>query len=295
MKRGKKKSATAEATKRHKGRERRNPRVYRNRLRTQQRSSHRPDGMVRMKRTHNKRNHQGKGTLNNPRRVSRMDQAAKDAEGTFHTLVAPKGKATITWLEKVINEKRKGKRWDALAQEADWVTDPGAMQPRETLYHKTVEMEWQTKMLIGKVSSEREDARQENNKEHTKLLNEILRHLRSLETITKLLTEVETHQKGKLERLAAQFHLYLHYVQHMDITLADGKGAPTHIKKTRTVTQNEENKGQADEGKKHIIILDLCLVSLLSSQSGQSCVNLNFCYCYVAYPSHVCCVYIVKN
>jgi hypothetical protein len=152
-----------------------------------------------------------------------MEQAAKDAKGTFHTLVAPKGKGTITQLEKAIKEKCKGKTSDVLAQEADWVTDPGATQPKETLYHKTMEMAWQTKMLIGKVSSERDDTRRENNKEHTKLLNKILRHLSSLETITKLLTEVEADQKGKLERLVAQFHLYLRYVHHMDITPADMK------------------------------------------------------------------------
>jgi hypothetical protein len=44
-----------------------------------------------------------------------MEQAAKDVEGTFHTLVAPRGKATITRLEKAINKKRKGKTWEALA------------------------------------------------------------------------------------------------------------------------------------------------------------------------------------
>jgi len=130
------------------------------------------------------------------------------------------------------------------------------MQPRETLYHKTKEMAWKKNMLIGKVSSKREDSRWEKNKEHTKLLNEILRCLSSLETITKLLTEVETDWKSKLEWLATQFHLYLHYVHHMDITPSDGKGAPTHIGKTCTVPQKEENKSQADEGKKHIIVLD---------------------------------------
>jgi hypothetical protein len=88
-----------------------------------------------------------------------MEQAVKDAEGTFHTLVAPKGKATITRLQKAINEKSKGKTWDALVHEVDWVTDLGATQPKETLYHKTMEMAWQTKMLIGKVSWEREDDR----------------------------------------------------------------------------------------------------------------------------------------
>jgi hypothetical protein len=126
-------------------------------------------------------------------------------------------------LKKAINKKRKGKTWDALVQEADWVTDLGATQPRETLYHKTVEMAWQTKMMIGKVSSKREDTRWENNKEHTKLLNEILRGLSSLETITKLLTEVETDQKAKLEQLAPQFHLYLCYIHHMYITPIDEK------------------------------------------------------------------------
>jgi hypothetical protein len=159
-------------------------------------------------------------------------------------------------MEKEIQGNCKGKTWDALTQETDWVTDPGATQPKETLYHKTMEMAWKTKMLIGKVRSEREDARQENNKEHTKLLTEILRCLNSLETITKLLTEVEKNQQVKIERLDAQFHLYLCYVHHMDITLADGNGVPTHIRKTRMISQKEENKGQANEGKKHIIILD---------------------------------------
>jgi len=41
----------------------------------------------------------------------------------------------------------------------DWVTDLGGMQPRETLCHKMVEMAWKTKILIGNVSSKREDAR----------------------------------------------------------------------------------------------------------------------------------------
>jgi hypothetical protein len=62
-----------------------------------------------------------------------------------------------------------------------------------------MEMAWKTNMLIGKVSSEREDARQENNKEQMKLLNEILRRLSSLETMTRLLIEVDTDQKFKRE------------------------------------------------------------------------------------------------
>jgi hypothetical protein len=160
-----------------------------------------------------------------------MEKVEKYVEETFHTFVAPKRKATITQLEKEIKEKRKGKTWDALTQEVDWVTKPGAMQPRETLYHKTMEMAWKKNMLIGKVSLEREDARRENNKEHTKLLNEIFRCLSILETITEWLIEVEMDQNAKMERLASQFHFYLRYVHHMDIMPFDGKGEPTHIRR----------------------------------------------------------------
>ena len=46
-------------------------------------------------------------------------------------------------------------------------------------------------MMIDKVSSEMEDARLEDNKEHKRMLNKILSRLSSLETITKLLAEVE--------------------------------------------------------------------------------------------------------
>jgi hypothetical protein len=132
----------------------------------------------------------------------------------------------------------------------------GATQPRETLYHKTVEMEWLTKMMIDKVSSKMEETKREDNSDHKKMLDEILSRFNSLETITKLLVEVEKDQKSKMEWLAAQFHLYLCYVHHMDITPSDGHGAPSHIRKTLTVSHKEDNKNKVDDEKKHIIVLD---------------------------------------
>jgi hypothetical protein len=86
-----------------------------------------------------------------------MEQAAKEAKGTFHMQVEPKGKEIITRWEKEINTKRKGKSWKELIQEADWIKDPGATQPRVTIYHKTMEEAWRTNMLIGKMSSEWKD------------------------------------------------------------------------------------------------------------------------------------------
>jgi hypothetical protein len=38
------------------------------------------------------------------------------------------------------------------------------------------------------------------------------------------MAEAQKNQQEKLERMAAQFHLYLCYVHHMDITPADGNG-----------------------------------------------------------------------
>jgi hypothetical protein len=142
----------------------------------------------------------------------------------------------ITRWEKEIKEKRKGKAWDALAQEANWVIDLGATQPRETPYHKTMEMAWLTKMMIDKVSSEMEEAKWEDNSDHKKMLDEILSHLNSLETITKLLVEIDTDQKSKMEWLAAQFHFYLCYAHRMNITPTDGHGAPSHIRNTRMIS-----------------------------------------------------------
>jgi hypothetical protein len=112
--------------------------------------------MACLKKTHRKRNPPRKEVMNSLRQLKRMAHVVKDAEGTFQTQVAPKGKETITRWEKELKNKYKGKAGDALVQEADWVTDPGATQPRETLFHKIVEMAWLTKMMIGKVISERE-------------------------------------------------------------------------------------------------------------------------------------------
>jgi len=128
-----------------------------------------------------------------------MEQVARDAKGTFHTLVEPKGKVTITRWEKESNAKCKGKDWEELIQEADWITDPEATQPRETLYHKTVEMASRTKMLIGKVSTERKDASLKDNKDHKKLLKEILSFLNNLEASTKRLAEDQKDQKENME------------------------------------------------------------------------------------------------
>jgi hypothetical protein len=103
--------------KEHNCRERKNPCEVRHSLSNQQRSCDRPKGMVRMKRMHRKKNHLGKEVLNSPRWVSRMVQAEKYVEGTFQTLVSPKGKVAFTRWEKEIKEKHKSKAWDALEQE----------------------------------------------------------------------------------------------------------------------------------------------------------------------------------
>jgi hypothetical protein len=52
--------------------------------------------MARLKQMQRKRNPLGKEVLNSSRWLTRMEWVMKDVEDTFHTLVTPKGKATIT-------------------------------------------------------------------------------------------------------------------------------------------------------------------------------------------------------
>jgi hypothetical protein len=46
----------------------------------------------------------------------------------------------------------------------------------------------------------------------------------------------------------------------MDITPADGHGEPTQIRKTRTISEREDNKSQVDGGKEHPQVLKLLIV-----------------------------------
>jgi hypothetical protein len=230
-------------------------RRVRQREKGKRRYSGRHRNMARLKHTQRKRIPLGKDIPESSRRLTRIEQVAREVENTFHTLVSPKGKATVNKWEEEIKEERSGKEWGEIAQEAEWITDLGATRPRETLYHKTIEMTWFTKMLIGKVKSDREEARQEDHREVKTMLDEIQRRISGLETIIKLLVEVEKDQKSKQERLVAQFHLYLRYVHHMDITPMDGQGGPTQIRRTRTVSPKEDNKGQAGGVKDHPQVL----------------------------------------
>ena len=72
----------------------------------------------------------------------------------------------------------------------------------------------------------------------------------------KRLVEDQKRQQEKLERMAGQFHLYLRYVHHIDITLADRNGTPACIKKLRLVEQREEDTAQQEGDEEHPINLD---------------------------------------
>jgi hypothetical protein len=82
--------------------------------------------MAQLKHTHRKRSPLGKEFPEISRRLTGMEQAAKYVEGTFHTLVVPKGKATITRWEEELKDKHKGKELGDMELEADWVTNLGA-------------------------------------------------------------------------------------------------------------------------------------------------------------------------
>jgi hypothetical protein len=62
-----------------------------------------------------------------------------------------------------------------------------------------VEMAWRTKMLIGKVSSERKDASWKDNRDQKKLLKGDLSRVNNLESNTKWLAKDHRDHKEKME------------------------------------------------------------------------------------------------
>ena len=150
-----------------------------------------------------------------------MEQVAREAKGTFLEQVDTKDKADIDRWEWEVNTKRQGKSWVELIQEADGLRDPGATQPRKTLYHKTVEEAWHTKMLICKLRAEKNETNGVTNRGCKKEIIEILSRLSDLEANARGIAEDQRNQGEKIDRLVGQFQLYLRYVHHMDITPVD--------------------------------------------------------------------------
>jgi hypothetical protein len=74
-----------------------------------------------------------------------------------------------------------------------------------------------------------EETRMEDQRELKSLVEDIQHRVSGLETIVKLLVDIEKIQQSKQERMAAQFNLYLRYVHHMDITPADDHGSQAQI------------------------------------------------------------------
>jgi hypothetical protein len=193
--------------------------------------------MVRMKNTQSKGGPQGEELPTSTRKITRMEQEAKEAKGTFLEQFETKGKVVIDRWEREVNTKRQGKSWAELIQEVDGIRDPGATQPRKTLYHKTVEEAWRTKMMISKLRADKNETSRVENHGHKKELIEIMSCL-------------------SMERLAGQVQLYLRYVHHMDITPADQRGTPACIIKTCTVEQKKENEESKEGDESHPILLD---------------------------------------
>jgi hypothetical protein len=138
----------------------------------------------------------------------------------------------------------------------DGIRDPRATQPRTTLYQKTVEEAWHKKLLISKMRADRNETSRVENHGHKKELTEILSHLNNLEASARRIAEDQRSQKKKMERMVGQFHLYLRYVHHMEITPVDRRRTPTGIRKMCTVEQRKENEARKEGDESHPILLD---------------------------------------
>jgi len=91
-KRSKQKERSSKVSYSFKGRQSKETYEVRCRLSYQSKICGRQSGMARLKHMHKKRNPLGKEFLEISRRLTRMEQVEKYAKGTFHILVASKGK-----------------------------------------------------------------------------------------------------------------------------------------------------------------------------------------------------------
>jgi hypothetical protein len=103
----------------------------------------------------------GEGKPESSRKLLRMENVAREATRMYQYSVPQKGKEVVESWEEEIKEERGSKEMETIAQEVDWIKDMGVTHTRETLFHKTLEMAWITKMLIGKVKAKRDEARKE--------------------------------------------------------------------------------------------------------------------------------------
>ena len=110
-------------------------------------------------------------------------------------------------------------------------------------------------MLIGKMCADWKETNKTETRDQKKVLTGILNRLSNLEASAKRLAEDQQSQQEKMERLTGQFHLYLRYVHHIDITPTNRNGTPTSIIKIRLVEQREENEARKDGDEEHPINL----------------------------------------
>jgi hypothetical protein len=88
---------------------------------------------------------------------TRIENVARDVARMYQATVPQKGKEAVENWEEDLKVERESKDKTKIAREVDWIIDTGTTPIRETLYHKTLEMVWHTKMLIGKVKADREE------------------------------------------------------------------------------------------------------------------------------------------
>jgi hypothetical protein len=134
------------------------------------------------------------------KKKTRIENATRDVARMYQATVPHKGKYVVENWEEELKVERESKDKNKIAQEVDWIIDMGTTRTRETLYQKTLEMVWHTKMLIGKVKENQEETRKEDQREMKTMLEDIKCRVSGLETIVKLMVEIEKNHQRKQER-----------------------------------------------------------------------------------------------
>jgi hypothetical protein len=129
--------------------------------------------MARMKHTMRKGKPLGEGNPEISRKMTRIENVAREGARMYQTSFPHKGKELVESWEEEIKVEQGGKEMDKIAQKVDWIRDTGATRTKEILYHRTLEMAWVTKMLIGKVKADQDETRKEDQQEMKSMREEI--------------------------------------------------------------------------------------------------------------------------
>lgn len=94
-------------------------------------------------------------------RCAAANQDLQDAKRGYDTRTASKNKRKVAELEAKAKQEEDGRTEEEIAEEVDWMKDPGTPSKRATQFVRTKAESWRTKTLIAKALESIEKEKQQ--------------------------------------------------------------------------------------------------------------------------------------